>query len=136
MFTCTDSHSAGNMHRAVFEVDVGCLLCDFPPCFLRQGLSLNSVLTNLARLARQPIPGILLSLALGSKMSVIMSGFYVVLGIELRSSCLHGSHFIHGVISPAPKSLDSQGGLTIVKFMWMKPEYGGQFRRKWRVSVE
>lgn len=79
VFTCTDLHCAGNVHRAVFEVGAWCLLCDFPPCFwgrVYHWTQCSPIWLDWL-VSESQDPPVSTFLALGSKTSVIVSGFYV-----------------------------------------------------------
>lgn len=72
--------------------------------FLRQGLSQKLELTDLAQLAGQWAPEMLLSSLLCSRITDVWCCVWLFRGhwrSELRSPCLHGKHYIHCVLSPA-----------------------------------
>lgn len=110
-------YPCGCVHTCVWgcvwrpEVDIRIFLSISPPYFMRQSLSLNLWLTNLAGLAGQWTPGVSLSppLQLGLQMCTVTPGSWCRFwGSKLRFSGLRSKCFI-GRSLPWPS--DSGNGL-------------------------
>lgn len=91
-YVCTCVHTYGSQMSIL-----GVFLFHAPPSFLRQGVSLNPELTDLARLASQWAPMSLHLYLTSSKMKG--TGWYAwiftwILGTEFRSSCFFTKRII------------------------------------------